>query len=170
MQGQIQQATLPSWPALQDQFNVILTQLTSLSNTLSTYSELLQRTVAYPLPNFPSVTESGLLTTLLRKKNLPSVDEWIESGSEASKNTLIKQDDDFCRWALDVVDRRRDEHEWTGFRTRKQIEEGMSTVDGMTKKEENGKGWSMDEILIYLSRGEITHNTPNTTTNNNAIL
>src|SRR5690349_18303771 len=113
----MQQATLPSWQNLQQQFNVLFTQLSSLSTTMSSYSETLQRTVAYPLPNFPTVQQQNLLTTLLRKKNLPSVDEWIEQGKEASKDISLKQDDEFCNWAIKVVEQHRDDHQWSGLYT-----------------------------------------------------
>jgi mediator of RNA polymerase II transcription subunit 8, fungi type len=154
LQGQIQQATLPSWPALQTQFNVILTQLMSLSGTLASFSEILQRTVTYPLPNFPALTETGLLTTLLRKKNQPEVQEWIEQGREAAKDVKITTDDDFSSWAADMVENAKDQHEWTGFLTREQVEAG-ETDSGMRRGQEENGGWSIDEVIGFMSRGEV---------------
>ncbi|ANB15182.1 Med8p [Sugiyamaella lignohabitans] len=157
LQAQIQQASLPSWPALQGQLNVILTQLTSLSATVSGYAETLQRTVAYPLPNFPTNTEAGLLTTLLRKKNLPEVDDWIAEGKEIGEKTRAKQDGEFCSWAAKVVDECRQDHEWSGFLSRKDIENGLED-EGLNRNKTSptaGPSWTNDETIIFLSRGEI---------------
>lgn len=155
LQGQIQHAHLPSWPALHGQFNVILTQLTSLSATLSTHSEVLSKTVTYPLPNFPTVTQQGLLTTLLRKKNLPEVEEWIKEGEEMAKDIDLSKDDEFCRWANKMVEEFRDEHQWSGFLTTKELEEGKQDDGIGIKKSESDGGWSIDEVLKYMSTGEI---------------
>jgi mediator of RNA polymerase II transcription subunit 8 len=154
MLAHIQQATLPSWPALQEQFNVILTQLTSLAATIHGYADTLQRTVAYPLTNFPTNTQMGLLTTLLRKKNLPEVQEWIVQGRAAGNEIKVKQDADFCGWAAKIVDTAREHHEWSGFLTREQIENDQQD-DGMARRNVDEDGWSPDEVIIYLSRGEL---------------
>lgn len=154
LQVQIQQASLPSWPSLQGQFNVILTQLTSLSATLANYSEVLQRTVSYPLPNFPTATEFGLLTTLLRKKNLPEVQEWIDQGQEAAQNVHLRDDDDFTQWAREVDEECKNSFEWEGFRTREEIDAGVEDSGVGIQKSTPGSGYSADEILSFLSTGQ----------------
>ncbi|CAN6601178.1 mediator of RNA polymerase II transcription subunit 8 [Trichomonascus vanleenenianus] len=159
LSGQVQQATLPSWPGLQSQFNVLLTQLSSLSATITGFSELLQKTVAYPLPNFPTATQSGLLTTLLRKKNLPDVEEWIKDGNAAAENLVVRNDDEFTSWAANVAQECQENHEWTGFLTRKEVDEG-ETDSSLLRQTENDGGWTIDETIVYLSRGEVLHKAP----------
>ncbi|ODV89650.1 hypothetical protein CANCADRAFT_20353, partial [Tortispora caseinolytica NRRL Y-17796] len=68
--------------AMHSQFQLILTQLTSLASTLALHSESLAQAVAFPLPSFPLATESKLLTTILRKKVLPEVESWQEKAEE----------------------------------------------------------------------------------------
>lgn len=125
----------------------------SLSGTLASFSEILQRTVSYPLPNFQALTHAGLLTTLLRKKNQPEVQEWIEQGREVAKNINIKADDDFSGWAAGVVETVKDQHEWTGFLTRAQVERN-ETDSGMRKGPEDVGGWTVDDVIVFISRGD----------------
>ena len=96
---------LPPWPALHQQFNVALLQLESVVSNLDVMPESTQRAVVFPTSLFPSGPQSGLLTTLLRKKALPDVEEWIRSGDEmiASEGLDPEADDDFCQWALDTA-------------------------------------------------------------------
>lgn len=126
----------------------------SLSGTLGSFSEILQRTVTYPLPNFPAISEAGLLTTLLRKKNQPEVQEWIEQGREIAKDVKISTDDDFSLWAADIVDTAKDRHEWSGFLSREQIEKG-ETDSGMRRGPEEATGWNIEDIISFMSRGEV---------------
>lgn len=155
LQGQIQQAHLPSWPSLQGQFNVILTQLTSLSTTLASHIEILSKTVSYPLPSFPTVTQQGLLSTLLRKKNLPEVEEWIKEGEDMAKDIDKSKDEEFCKWASEMVESLRENHQWSGFLTMEEMEQGKQDEGISIKKTESDGGWSVEEVLKYLSTGEI---------------
>lgn len=41
---------------------------------------MLNRTVAYPSPNYPGRTQEGLLGQLLRKKLEPHVETWVDEG------------------------------------------------------------------------------------------
>lgn len=118
---------LPPWPSLSSQFNVVLKQLISLSETLTQYRDILSKTVAYPLPSFPLAVQGGLLRSLLRKKPTPEVEEWIQQGREVSKGAGIKvqDDEDFCAFASSVVNEELGKHNWSGFVTRAEMKQGM---------------------------------------------
>ncbi|KAK7207011.1 mediator of RNA polymerase II transcription complex subunit 8-domain-containing protein [Myxozyma melibiosi] len=87
LQAHVQQQALPSWPSIHSQFAMILKQLNFLTHTLETHAETLRTTNAYPLPTFPVAKQPGLLPTLLRKRNEPEVDEWIEKGRKEAEET-----------------------------------------------------------------------------------
>lgn len=156
MHTQLLQPVLPSWPALHNQFSVILKQLQSLSETLSHYSDVLKRTVAYPLPEFPALQQAGLLATLLRKKPLPEVETWIKDGKEEAAGVKIKLDEDFCKWAADEVKKELQEHEWAGFLTAKEVSQGMSDA-GMrpTVTGSRGSGMSVEQIMMVMAQGPV---------------
>lgn len=159
LQTQVQHTHIASWPVLQQQFGIILAQLTAVSSTLAGSAENLQRTVSYPLAEFPTAQQAGLLTTLLGKKYPPEVAEWIEDGKTIANDVRIKQDQDFCAWALETVENEMAQHEWTGFLTKQQSEEGQ--VDsGISRKQgsstvSTADGFQLDEVLSYISRSEI---------------
>lgn len=159
MHAQLMQSSMPSWPALHSQFNVILKQLMSLSETISQFSDILQRTVAYPLPNFPTSQQAGLLSTLLRKKPLPDVEDWMTSGRTVSKGVKIKMDEDFCMWATSEIGKQVENHEWEGFLTSKQIEAGELDT-GLRSNEpalaaQSEGGWGIEKVISIMAQGPI---------------
>ncbi|ODQ64670.1 hypothetical protein NADFUDRAFT_42974 [Nadsonia fulvescens var. elongata DSM 6958] len=154
LQAQLHQPSLPSWPSLQSQFIILLTQLISLSQTLSLHSDILQQTVAYPLPNFPSRTEEGLLTTLLRKKPLPEVEKWVNNGHELAQGIKVKDVEDFCSWAAEVVRDIRDNHMWFGFSTQRELDDGAVAEEYTLKAaEEDDGGIPVDKVLQFMYQG-----------------
>ena len=164
MQAQLKQATLPSWPALHSQFNVILKQLISLSERIAHHADVLMRTVAYPVPEFPTLQQAGLLSTLLRKKPLPDVEEWINQGSEVwAKDVKIKLDEDFCKWASDEVASEVGKHEWQGFLTAAEIDAGevdaglrTGMLGGATAGQATAPaagGIRIEEIIMVMAQG-----------------
>ncbi|CCH44710.1 Mediator of RNA polymerase II transcription subunit 8 [Wickerhamomyces ciferrii] len=139
-----------------DQVNIIFTQLASLSATLSTYSETLAKTVVYPLPDFPTTEQESLLTTLLRKKALPEVNEWIEDSKKKSTDILLKDDEDLTDWALNLVINQRDEHEFRGFHTKKEIDEQINEDDDIKIKQDFSRPkYSIDEVLKFMYQGSL---------------
>lgn len=66
--------------AIQNQFNVILQQLASLSRTLQAHKSVLEVTNVFPNREFN--TMSGLLFNLLRKKLTPEVEEWMKNATQ----------------------------------------------------------------------------------------
>lgn len=139
LSNRVQTAELPAWPGLQQQFNVVLLQLSSLASTLLSFAPALQRCVAYPMPTFPLNTNAWLLTTLLRKKNLPEVDEWIAKGVEAGKDVDHKMDDDFSEWALETANE-------------------LGTIEvasQMFPPKTEPNGWNIDKVVGFLSGHEV---------------
>ncbi|KAL6945061.1 hypothetical protein ACO0QE_002505 [Hanseniaspora vineae] len=100
------------WHSLNAKITLLLTQLSSLSRTLQHYEYALNSLLIYPLPNFPTTAHESLLTTLLRKKNIPEVDEWIkdckiETSSAAVQQERIREDDDLSKWCLSTLKKER---------------------------------------------------------------
>lgn len=106
-------ATPLHWSSLQTQLNIILTQLSSLSQVLTNYSTVLSKTVVYPLPEFPTTEQETLLMTLLRKKQMPEVAEWIESSKKSveslnNSETLLVDDEKLIDWCLTTSNKLRE--------------------------------------------------------------
>ncbi|CAK9438176.1 uncharacterized protein LODBEIA_P24570 [Lodderomyces beijingensis] len=134
---------LPSFTHFQNQFQVLITQLTSVANILFNNEELLRHTNVYPTVNFPTSQQEGLLTTLLRKKALPEVDEWINS-SIASIDKLqeygavvdLDKDDEYKAWCLMKIQELRDNFQFYGFLTVEELEH-METPEGKAEAKAN---------------------------------
>lgn len=167
LRDELSKAELPQWYSLQSQLNVTLSQLMSLTSTMQHFQDTLSSTVVYPLPSFPTTSHEGLLTTLLRKKNIPEVDEWIESAREASElnatagdnnetTKALNDDKEVTSWALRTLVEEFERHNYKGFHTRQ--EKGpaddidMETMPTATKP---GKPFDVEQILRYTYKGEI---------------
>ncbi|CUS24475.1 LAQU0S16e02542g1_1 [Lachancea quebecensis] len=135
LKDEMAKADLPQWHSLQAQVSIILTQLQSLTSTIHHFEETLDSTVVYPLANFPTTAHEGLLTTLLRKKNIPEVDEWINDAKETSgidintashediKNAL-RSDEELTKWALDFLKQEHSNYSYHGFHTARELSAG----------------------------------------------
>lgn len=162
-------AELPQWYSLQAQVSVILTQLQSLTTTLHHFEETLDSTVVYPLANFPTTAHEGLLTTLLRKKNIPEVDEWINDAKETSGidlNTIsneelqksLKDDEDITHWALDLLRQERSNYSFHGLQTAQELADGglngkheeYRRAPGIKKTQ---KPFDVDNVLKMVNQG-----------------
>lgn len=132
--NRVQTAELPAWPALHQQFNLAILQLSSLVSTLETFHTNLGCAVTYPMPTFPVKTQGWLLTTLLRKKNLPEVDEWIQEGVTAGERVNDGQSREFNDWVLSV------------------LPEGVELEPfEEIKASTPSPGWSMQQTIGYMS-------------------
>lgn len=135
LNNQVHMPDLPPWPTLQQQFNVALLQLSSLASTLASYAKPLQKAVVYPVPSFPLKTQPWLVTTLLRKKNLPEVDEWIQEGIEANKENQVMDNKDFAEWALEVAESIMN----------------VGAVQTELPRNSEPNGWPIDKIIAFMS-------------------
>ncbi|KAI5955926.1 MED8 [Candida jiufengensis] len=152
---------LPTYIHFQNQFQVLITQLTSIANILYQNEDLLLKTNVYPTVNFPTSQQEGLLTTLLRKKALPEVDEWINlslSAIEEIEKTEKKQidfekNDEFNARCLMEIQNLREDFQFYGFHTIEELNY-METPEGkaeakLKKDQENEK----EEIEYNITLG-----------------
>lgn len=169
IRDELSKAELPQWYSLQAQLNVTLSQLMSLTSTLHHFQDTLDSTVVYPLPNFPTTSHEGLLTTLLRKKNIPEVDEWISSAKESSDLDLkisdardvdksLQDDKDITKWALQTFVSEFEKYNFKGLHTQEEIDLDISD-NAMDSSVNNGrkpiKPFDVDDILRFTYKGEI---------------
>ncbi|KAK9331781.1 mediator of RNA polymerase II transcription complex subunit 8-domain-containing protein [Lipomyces starkeyi] len=185
LQALVQQPTLPPWHTLHSQFAMVLKQLASLSHTLDQHADTLRATNAYPLPSFPVVQETGLLTTLLRKRVEPEVDEWIKAGAQegavvrqASSDTAVgpgtkkrRVPDDVWYFAREVVDNERESRAWDGIFTGEELisnsdgdhKDGSSSSSAILDGGGGGGGRdgdvevSLEQVLRYVYQGVDVH-------------
>lgn len=110
---------LPSFPTLHGQFQVLITQLHTIAFQLDTNESVLRSSSVYPLPNFPTTQHEGLITTLLRKKPLPDVDEWINAALNENQSfqILINKDNEFAEWCHLKIKELEEEFNFDGFQT-----------------------------------------------------
>lgn len=165
---------LPQWYSLQSQLNVTLSQLLSVTTTLEHFRETLDSTVIYPLPNFPTTSHENLLTTLLRKKYTPEVDEWFKSAKENCDidldsitedkiNDIIQTDKKITDWALEIFSK--------AFETNGELNGSLgdgTDADAMDIVEESNKDnykpkkpFEINNVLNYIYNGN--HNDSQTT-------
>ncbi|GME87110.1 unnamed protein product [[Candida] boidinii] len=157
--------TLPNFSFLQNQFNVILSQLTSLSTSLDSNNELLNNTNVYPNSEFPVSLHENLLTTMLRKKHLPEVAEWIENSLNLTKDEIdkdeekiLKNDDEFSSNCLKIIDDELEDHLFGGFLTKSEIENNESSNSEFEydSNKTNGppKGLNINDVYRLIYQGK----------------
>lgn len=160
IRDELSKAELPQWYTLQSQLNVTLSQILSVSSTLQHFEELLDSATVYPLPNFPTTSHEGLLTTLLRKKNIPEVEELMETAKEMSDldlNTMenreleksLQDDRDISKWCLQTLVGEYRNHDFKNFR---EDEGGMNIT--LSNRKKPTKPFKVEGILKYTYRGE----------------
>ncbi|KAK9365947.1 mediator complex, subunit Med8 [Lipomyces kononenkoae] len=185
LQALVQQPTLPPWQTLHSQFAMVLKQLSALSHTLEQHADTLRATNAFPLPSFPVVQETWLLTTLLRKRVEPEVDEWIKSGAregavqqQQHQNALTalgsgtakpRVADDVWYFARDVVDNERESRAWDGILTGEELmSNNEGNQKGATSNTSSGGSTtgpgpvgdvevSLEQVLRYVYQGVDVH-------------
>ncbi|EGW33037.1 uncharacterized protein SPAPADRAFT_137547 [Spathaspora passalidarum NRRL Y-27907] len=169
---------LPSYSHFQNQFQVLITQLTSIASILYSNEDLLRNTNVYPVPNFPTSAQEGLLTTLLRKKALPEVDEWTttalaKSESESAQTSMnLQKYDELAQWCFAKVQELRDEFQFYGFHTVEELD-FLETTEGKKEAQEkkelenqreeleikltagNKKGLHPNQVLKFMYQGQI---------------
>lgn len=164
----LSKAELPQWYSLQSQLNVTLTQLMSVTSTLEHFHDTLDATVVYPLPKFPTTSHETLLTTLLRKKYIPEVDEWIKEAQEGSGlesaqlnqsqiKEVLQKDKDCTKWALDTFSTEFEKYDFKGLKTKKEQEsEDLMETDyeHAAQTYKPSEAFVVEDILNFVYRGE----------------
>lgn len=157
---------LPTYAHFQNQFQVLITQLHSVALNLSNNDELLKSTNVYPIPSFPTSQHEGLVTTLLRKKVLPEVDEWIDKALKDDelpevKNRAGSELDEFSSWCNAKVQELRDEFQFYGFHGIDELDM-LETEQGKIETEEKKKIEVEKELKeLKVTAGGKTPLTPN---------
>ncbi|KAG8203914.1 MED8, partial [Candida africana] len=160
-----QKIKLPSYLYFQNQFQVLITQLMSITNQLYNNEDLLRNTNVYPTPIFPTSAHENMLTTLLRKKVAPEVDEWINGAKlimeNETKNKLDNQQveidilkiDQWVQWCLAKIQDLRDEFQFYGFHTVEELDH-METPQGKQEiKEKKDKEFEREQIELKITAG-----------------
>lgn len=167
IRDELSKPNLPQRYSLQSQLNITLQQLLSVTSTLEHFHKTLDSTVIYPLPQFPTTSHENLLTTLLRKKYTPEVDQWLGESREAAEidnrwlteskvKDILTTDKDITEWALEMFNK-----EYEKYRTRN--EQGIHPDDSEMLVEEDDKynhykptkPFEVEKILSYTFRGEV---------------
>lgn len=160
IRDEMSKAELPQWYTLQSQLNVTLSQLVSVTSTLQYFQETLDSTVVYPLPKFPTTSHESLVTTLLRKKNIPEVDEWMKYVRETSGVTtallkdeeiekLLQQDREITNWARTTF---RNEYGKHDFKNEESLSEEHASL--LVRDSKPSKPFNVDDVLKFTFTGE----------------
>ncbi|CAB36884.1 mediator complex subunit Med8 [Schizosaccharomyces pombe] len=164
-----QSESLSPWPTIHKNFNILLSQIHSLSNNLAAHSHTLQTTSIYPSLEFPVKEQEPLLTTLLRTKALPEVEEWeantlqeyeasISSQPKKKEANDAYQKDQLWDQARIIFMEERENYSWFDFVTRRQESEGefvsqrQLEIDRAT--EEQNANQMLTDILSFMKSGK----------------
>ncbi|SCU94931.1 LANO_0E08702g1_1 [Lachancea nothofagi CBS 11611] len=169
LKDEMSRADLPQWYSLQAQVSVILTQLQSVTTTIHHFEELLDSTVVYPLANFPTTAHEGLLTTLLRKKNIPETDAWINDAKETvgidlnttspeDVNKLLKSDEQVTKWALGFLKEEHSNYAFQGLHTAQELSNSPQLANYDEYRPSTGKNvpkkpFDVDTVLKVVHQG-----------------
>lgn len=167
IRDELSKPELPQWYSLQSQLNITLQQLLSVTSTLEHFQETLDSSIVYPLPQFPTTSHENLLTTLLRKKYTPEVDDWLKASREASEidvksltekkiKEILQTDRDITKSALEIFSK---EYEQYNEKTGK---EDADDASNMIVDEEDRyshykptKPFEVENVLSYMYSGKL---------------
>ncbi|RKF63277.1 Mediator of RNA polymerase II transcription subunit 8 [Golovinomyces cichoracearum] len=155
-QDVIQNSPLPNWSvnppkghSLQASAVILAGNIQALTAHLSKHSDLLNRTVIYPTPDYPGREHEGLLGQLLRKKLEPSVEKWVEKAKEvAESSSNTEEQEEFKSWAADWISLRianYAQNEAGDEYTVEEREKGIETVRTGLKSSSKATNNSEDE-------------------------
>ena len=94
--------------SLQQITKIVAENLIALANNAEKYSDLLNSTVIFPLPNYPGRAQGDFLGQIIRKKLEPEAESWAEQGrvTEAALGIKGTELEGFWEWAGDWLDKR----------------------------------------------------------------
>lgn len=135
---------LPPFAQLHQQFQVLITQLSSISHQLQSHQDLLRNTNVFPMPSFPTTQQEGLVTTLLRKKVLPEVSAWIDAGAQEQSQLLALD----AEWCFTKVSELRDQFDFYGF---------TDNVSGLNPipPTDASDPWTPNMVHMFLNQGQM---------------
>lgn len=129
---------------LHQQFQVLITQLSSISLQLQAHEDQLRTSNVYPLPSFPTTQQESLVTTLLRKKALPEVESWIESCSTGLTQNAI--DAEWCYAKAQELSELLNMYGFSDGSTAPKSSAGEAATEPAE--------WTPDMVLQFLNRGQ----------------
>lgn len=153
--------------SLQAQLTITLQQLLSVTSTLEHFEGTLDSSIIYPLPEFPTTSHENLLTTLLRTKYTPEVDDWLKSSQDAAEidvkslteskiKEILQTDRDTTKWALEIFSK---EFEKYNSKTSQDL---SNEEDSMSIDEEDryshykpSHPFEVENILSYMYGGNL---------------
>lgn len=149
---------------LQNQYNVALQQLSSVTKTINQHQSILETTVVYPNREFNTL--SPLLFTLLRKKLTPEVEAWIADAqrqSDSPPNTATSTEaiaepslhafDNFVSDLIDHANESIDHYLFGGYLTKEEVESGINVKDVLPESIEDVKPMDESKILGFIYQG-----------------
>ncbi|EEB08467.2 mediator complex subunit Med8 [Schizosaccharomyces japonicus yFS275] len=160
-----QHRTLVPWSAIHKNFSILLSQLHSLTNTLISQSQTLKTINIFPSDLFPVREQEPLLTTLLRTKALPAVEEWENSTLQSVEgditdeevNQQVNASSQLWEEARTFLLTERENYNWVGTVTRKQENEGefsdQKDLEQQRVAEEATADTSLMDLLRFMKSG-----------------
>lgn len=130
-------AKMPGFSSLSSQLQTLVTQLQTIAAQLDANADILRLSNAFPLPEFSTTQHEGLVTTLLRKKPLPEVDEWIDAAiaeSEKFDDVPLEKEDEFAEWCHSKVKELEAQYQFDGFQEAAEIQK-QETEEGKAEQE-----------------------------------
>lgn len=127
---------MPGFSSLSSQLQVLVTQLQTIASQLDANADILRLSNAFPLPEFSTTQHEGLVTTLLRKKPLPEVDEWIDiaiAESEKYDDLPLEKEDEFAEWCHSKVKELEAQYQFDGFQEAAEIQK-LETEEGKAEQ------------------------------------
>ncbi|EPX72382.1 mediator complex subunit Med8 [Schizosaccharomyces octosporus yFS286] len=157
---------LAPWPTIHKNFNILLSQIHSLSNTLAIHFQSLRTTNIFPSEEFPVREQEPLLTTLLRTRPLPVVEEWESATLEEYENDPSLKSksqkkplpqDVLWEEARDLLMQERERYNWTGYVTRQEELRGeiinQKELEEERAFEEQNAQQTLTKILGFMKSG-----------------
>jgi mediator of RNA polymerase II transcription subunit 8, fungi type len=129
--------SLPSWSSLQSHATLISSNLQQINSSLTQHSGLLASTITFPSMQFPSRHQADVISTLLRTKMEPDVEEWLEEGQKYAKDansnmyTQILRDGDrqeLWQWAPSAANAEARKQKWGADYTLAEVQGGVEKV------------------------------------------
>ena len=135
---------MPDLTALEAHSKILTETTSSITSHVANNADLLSTLVAYPSTNYPGRTQENLVGHLVRKKNEPGVDAWVDEGraegmevAEKGKGEELEDDWRFAGgWTLREAHRMTEVSKARGHALQMGKEDWMEKVEEEDSEEE----------------------------------
>lgn len=139
---------MPDLTALEAHSKILTETTSSITSHVANNADLLSTLVAYPSTNYPGRTQENLVGHLVRKKNEPGVDAWVDEGraegmevAEKGKGEELEDDWRFAGgWTLREAHRMTEVSKARGHALQMGKEDWMEKVEEEDSEEEEDDG------------------------------